>query len=85
MSVWNIFILSSMALKDPLFKKCFDDSINASIDADKMKVIPVLSKGMKLEEVPSNYKWVTILSAEEHGYIEKLWKVMISMSLLFCF
>ena len=75
-SRWNIFVFSKEALADDMFKHQFDAAINASINDDQMQVIPVLSKGLKLEDVPSYYKWVTLLSADEPGYIEKLWKVM---------
>ena len=39
-------------------------------------MIPVLSKGMKIDDVPAHYKWVTLLSADEPNHVGKLWNVM---------
>lgn len=75
-SRWNIFIFSKEAFSDGYFKFKFDAAFHASIDDDEFRVIPVLSKGLKFEDVPSNFKCVTMLSADEPGYTEKLLKVM---------
>ena len=77
-SRWNIFVYSKEAFAEPSFQTQYDAAINASINDDQMQVISVLSKGMKLSEVPPYYKWITLLSSDEPNYIEKLWKVMSS-------
>lgn len=81
-SRWNIFILSKEAVKDPFFKSQYEAAVHASIDDNQLQVIPVLSKGVNIDDVPSRYKWITLLESDASDYISKLWHVMESMSAL---
>ena len=78
-SRWNIFIFSKESVADPFFTSQYSAAVHASIDDNQLQVIPVVSKGVSLEEIPSNYKWITLLQSEDANFTEKLWQLMESM------
>lgn len=75
-SRWNIFIFSKESIVDPIFTSQYSAAIHASIDDNQLQVIPVVSKGVLFEEIPSNYKWITLLHSDDANFTEKLWHLM---------
>ncbi|KAK3584772.1 hypothetical protein CHS0354_021233 [Potamilus streckersoni] len=72
---WNIFVLSKEGLESDMLKPQYIAAMTESIKEKRLCVIPVL-RGMKIEEVPDFIKWVTYLSAEGYGYVERLIQAM---------
>ena len=66
---------------DKLFERQYQAAIHASIDDNQLQVIPILSQGVSFEDIPSQYKWITMQKSDEDKYIQKLWDFMESKQL----
>ncbi|KAK3584674.1 hypothetical protein CHS0354_001259 [Potamilus streckersoni] len=72
---WKIFVISKEGLENNLQKFLYRAAKAESINKNRLFVIPVL-RGMNIQEVPDFIKWVTYLSADEEGYVDRLIQTM---------
>lgn len=73
---WSIFVLSKETLRDKAITDLYDKAIDASMKANQVQVLPILTADTKIADLPKQFTWATVMESVHPQYLERLWEIL---------